>query len=358
MSQKSIRSYFTPSKRPLATHTGQSDSVSPTKKRTRTTETTDNTDITEKGGDDSFSTPSSKTTKEPLVATPKLKESGGNLKNFFSAAKSEQNNASEQSEMIQKRIDDLSKKFVALSSNIGHSWFLALEPEFKKKYFATLSSFLAIERRSHTIYPPENEVFSWTRFCKIRDVKVVIIGQDPYHGPKQAHGLCFSVQKGVAVPPSLLNMYKELQNDIKDFNKPHHGNLIGWAKQGVLLLNACLTVRESMANSHASRGWENLTDAVIKWLNENNSNLVFMLWGSYAQVSIKIVKFKRIFTNYFFIFQKKSEFISSSKHLVLKSAHPSPLSASRGFFGCKHFSKANEYLVKKGKPAIDWNDLP
>lgn len=211
-------------------------------------------------------------------STEKINEASGDKSgNFLS---------SNTSISLGNKIKALSSKFVALSPNIGHSWFRALEAEFNKKYFATLSSFLATERRTHTIYPPTDEVYSWTTFCDIKDVKVVILGQDPYHGPNQAHGLCFSVKKGVATPPSLMNMYKELQSDIKNFKPPFHGNLIGWAKQGVLLLNACLTVRASNANSHASRGWENLTDAVIKYLNENNSNLVFILWGSYAQVSI------------------------------------------------------------------------
>lgn len=222
--------------------------------------------------------------------------------------------------------------------NVGPSWMKVLEPEIKKEYFQSLCKFVAAERNKYTIYPPTNEVFSWTRMCAVKDVKVVIIGQDPYHGPNQAHGLCFSVKSGVSIPPSLVNMYQELSKDIPEFEAPKHGTLIGWAKQGVLLLNACLTVRASQANSHKDKGWEKLTDAVIKWLNDNCSALVFILWGSYAQ--------------------KKGSFINQKKHCVLKGVHPSPLSAHRGFFGCHHFSKCNEYLQKHNKKAIDWNRLP
>ncbi|EDV22755.1 uncharacterized protein TRIADDRAFT_58651 [Trichoplax adhaerens] len=182
----------------------------------------------------------------------------------------------------------------------------------------------------------ENQVFTWTQMCTIEEIKVVILGQDPYHGPKQAHGLCFSVQKGVAIPPSLRNMYKELEQDIPEFQAPSHGDLTEWAKQGVLLLNACLTVRAGQPNSHKDKGWEKLTDAVIKWLSKNSRHIAFLLWGAYAQ--------------------KKGASISKDKHLILKCAHPSPLSATR-FFGCRHFSKANEYLTKNGRKPIDWAKL-
>ncbi|CAG2173837.1 unnamed protein product [Oppiella nova] len=221
-----------------------------------------------------------------------------------------------------------------LSANIGHSWFRALKPEFSKDYFLQLSTFVVSERKSATIYPPIDQVFSWTRMTDISHTKVVILGQDPYHGPNQAHGY---VRKGVDCPPSLKNMFNELESDIPDFKRPKHGDLTGWANQGVLLLNACLTVRASNANSHSNRGWEQLTDAVIKWLNTNLSSVVFLLWGSYAQ--------------------KKGSFIDKKKHLVLKSVHPSPLSAHRGFLGCKHFSLTNDYLKKNGKKVIDWSDL-
>lgn len=223
-------------------------------------------------------------------------------------------------------------------ADIGLSWFSALESEFSKEYFIKLNNFVQEERKKHTVYPSHENVFTWTRSCEVNKVKVVILGQDPYHNPGQAHGLAFSVPKGVAIPASLLNMYKELGEDIPGFQRPSHGNLTGWAEQGVLLLNACLIVRMNMPNSHKEQGWENLTDAVIRHLNQKCSNLVFLLWGSYAQ--------------------KKGAIIDRKRHLVLQCPHPSPLSASRGFFGCRHFSKANEYLAKHRKQSIDWSMLP
>ncbi|XP_069140501.1 uracil-DNA glycosylase-like isoform X2 [Argopecten irradians] len=222
--------------------------------------------------------------------------------------------------------------------NFGDSWKNALEKEFSKNYFQQLTKFVEAERTKGTIYPPANQVFSWTQYCTLESVKVVILGQDPYHGPNQAHGLCFSVQKGVKPPPSLENMYKELTSDIEGFHHPGHGTLIGWAEQGVLLLNSCLTVRQHQANSHKDRGWEKFTDAVISYLNKNTTELVFILWGSYAQ--------------------KKGACIDQKKHYVLKGVHPSPLSAHRGFMGCRHFSKCNTYLTEKGKTPIDWKRLP
>ncbi|XP_071537847.1 uracil-DNA glycosylase-like [Panulirus ornatus] len=180
-------------------------------------------------------------------------------------------------------------------------------------YFEKLSNFLEHERSKATIYPPEDQVFSWTRHCDLQDVKVVILGQDPYHGPRQAHGLCFSVQIGVQPPPSLLNMYQELESDIPGFVRPSHGHLYGWAKQGVLLLNACLTVKAHKANSHKDQGWETFTDGVIKTVSERNKGVVFLLWGSYAQ--------------------KKASVVDKRKHHLLNAPHPSPLSAHRGFFG-------------------------
>ncbi|XP_054765443.2 uracil-DNA glycosylase-like isoform X1 [Lytechinus pictus] len=220
---------------------------------------------------------------------------------------------------------------------IGASWAKALSSEFSKPYFIKLQEFVAAERRSHTIYPPAHQVFSWTQTCNIKDVKVVILGQDPYHGPGQAHGLCFSVQKGVKPPPSLENMYKCLKKDIDGFEHPGHGHLIGWSKQGVLLLNAVLTVRANNPNSHKDKGWEKFTTAVIAWLNSNLNGVVFMLWGSYAQ--------------------KKGSIINSKRHHVLKAVHPSPLSAHRGFFDCQHFSRTNELLKEAGKKPIDWSRL-
>ncbi|XP_057214193.1 uracil DNA glycosylase a isoform X2 [Triplophysa rosa] len=220
---------------------------------------------------------------------------------------------------------------------IGESWKKALNREFGKEYFKSLMSFVGEERKKHTIYPPPHEVFTWTQMCDLKDVKVVILGQDPYHGPNQAHGLCFSVQRPVPPPPSLINMFKELASDIEGFEQPGHGNLTGWAKQGVLLLNAVLTVRAHQANSHKDKGWEMFTDAVVQWLNANSQGLVFILWGSYAQ--------------------KKGAVINKKRHHVLQAVHPSPLSAHRGFFGCKHFSKTNELLTKSGKEPVDWKAL-
>ncbi|KAM9743816.1 uracil-DNA glycosylase isoform 2-T2 [Menidia menidia] len=222
-------------------------------------------------------------------------------------------------------------------TGFGESWRTELSPEFGKPYFKQLISFVSAERARHTVYPPEEHVFTWTQMCGIRDIKVVILGQDPYHGPNQAHGLCFSVKRPVPPPPSLENMYKELVSDIEGFQHPGHGDLTGWAKQGVLLLNAVLTVRAHQANSHKDKGWETFTDAVVHWLSNNLEGLVFMLWGSYAQ--------------------KKGAAINRKRHHVLQAVHPSPLSAHRGFFGCKHFSKANELLKKSGKSTIDWKAL-
>jgi len=245
----------------------------------------------------------------------------------------------------QRRIEGKKKEALRrLSGNkmdhldIGESWQKVLEDEFSKPYYMKLEEFVRAERSKVTVYPPAHDVFSWTRFSDIKDLKVVIIGQDPYHGPKQAHGLCFSVQVGVKTPPSLVNMYKELEEDISGFKRPKHGHLVGWAEQGVLLLNAVLTVQASNANSHKDKGWEKLTTATIKWINDNLEGVVFILWGGYAQ--------------------KKGSFINKTKHCVLSGAHPSPLSSYRGFFGCKHFSKTNEYLKKIGKKEIDWKHLP
>ncbi|XP_071827860.1 uracil-DNA glycosylase-like [Apostichopus japonicus] len=229
------------------------------------------------------------------------------------------------------------KNTTGIPEGINSSWAKALSNEFSKPYFLKLQDFVSKERQSYTIFPPPHQVYTWTQMCDIRDVKVVILGQDPYHNVRQAHGLCFSVPQGIQPPPSLQNMYKELAKDIKGFEHPGHGNLTGWAKQGVLLLNAVLTVRAHTPNSHKDKGWEKFTDAVINWLNKNQEKIVFMLWGSYAQ--------------------KKGAIINTKRHCVLKSTHPSPLSAYRGFLGCGHFSKANEYLQKSEKKPIDWSSL-
>ncbi|XP_072288789.1 uracil-DNA glycosylase isoform X2 [Eucyclogobius newberryi] len=223
--------------------------------------------------------------------------------------------------------------------DMGESWGTALSAEFGKPYFKQLMKFVSEERERHTVtvYPTAEEVFTWTQTCDIQHVKVVILGQDPYHSPNQAHGLCFSVKKPVKPPPSLENMFKELASDIDGFKHPGHGDLTEWAKQGVLLLNAVLTVQAHKANSHKDKGWETFTDAVVQWLSKNLTGVVFMLWGSYAH--------------------KKGAAINQKRHHVLKAVHPSPLSAHRGFFGCKHFSKANEFLGNSGKSPIDWKAL-
>ncbi len=232
----------------------------------------------------------------------------------------------------------MSKDLQILTTDIGSSWYEALEEIFKKDWFRKLNDYVLREREAHTIYPSPAEVWSWTTRVSISEVKVVILGQDPYHGPGQAHGLCFSVKPGVSPPPSLLNMFKELERDIPSFTRPGHGYLAGWADQGVLLLNACLTVRKGQANSHKDQGWEKLTDAVISWISKNLSGVVFLLWGAHAQ--------------------KKAAVVDKSKHHMLTSVHPSPLSAHRGFLGCGHFSKCNELLEKQGKSPVDWTNLP
>mmetsp|Transcript_1351 Transcript_1351/g.4131 ORF Transcript_1351/g.4131 Transcript_1351/m.4131 type:complete len:237 (-) Transcript_1351:114-824(-) len=216
------------------------------------------------------------------------------------------------------------------------SWKDKLKSQLEKDYYKSLNSFYCQELKSgHTIYPPTNQIFTAFYHCPFDKVSVVIVGQDPYHGPKQAHGMAFSVQKGVPPPPSLQNMFKELTEDPKlEFKRPNHGCLTRWADQGVLLLNTCLTVRSGQANSHQGRGWEKFTDAVISELNKNHKGLVFLLWGKPAE--------------------KKCQSVDQKKHFVLKTTHPSPLSAHRGFLGCRHFSQCNDLLAKMGKPTIDW----
>jgi len=216
---------------------------------------------------------------------------------------------------------------------IDTSWKEVLAQEFEKDYFKKLSAFVHEEYRTHKIYPPAKLVFNAFDQCPFDQVKVVILGQDPYHGPGQAHGLCFSVNDGITFPPSLRNIFKELQQDVGK-PIPTTGNLTDWAKQGVLLLNATLTVRAGQAGSHQKKGWEQFTDAVIHQINSQKEHVVFILWGSYAI--------------------RKGEFIDQSKHLVLTSVHPSPLSASRGYFGNKHFSRANSFLKQHALGQINW----
>jgi uracil-DNA glycosylase len=216
---------------------------------------------------------------------------------------------------------------------IESSWKIRLKEEFVKNYFGNLAGFVRDEYKKYRIYPPAREIFNAFEFCPFDSVKVVIIGQDPYHGPGQANGLCFSVRDGIPFPPSLINIFTEINKDLgKEI--PKSGDLERWAKQGVLLLNATLTVRANSPGSHQHKGWEEFTDAVIRKLSFEKEHLVFMLWGSYAQ--------------------KKGEVIDMGRHLVLKSPHPSPLSANRGFFGNGHFSKANAYLKMHGTMEIDW----
>ena len=216
---------------------------------------------------------------------------------------------------------------------IEKSWQEVLQVEFDKPYFESLVSFVKQEYASSTIFPPAGQIFSAFNTCPFSNVKVVILGQDPYHGPGQAHGLCFSVNDGIQFPPSLQNIFKEITSDL-GIPAPKTGNLTRWAEQGVLLLNATLTVRASQAGSHQGKGWEEFTDAVIKTISEKAENVVFILWGSYAI--------------------KKKSLINTSKHCILTAPHPSPLSSYRGFFGCKHFSQTNTYLTSKGKTPIEW----
>ena len=216
---------------------------------------------------------------------------------------------------------------------IEDSWRGRLQEEFDKPYFAQLTQFVRGEYAAGTVYPPGREMFAAFDACPFEQVRVVILGQDPYHEPGQAHGLCFSVNDGVQFPPSLVNIFKEIESDTGT-PIPQDGDLTRWSDQGVLLLNATLTVRASQAGSHQKRGWEEFTDAAIRELASRRENIVFILWGSYAQ--------------------KKGAFIDTDKHLVLKSPHPSPLSAYQGFFGNHHFTLANEYLAKHGKEKISW----
>jgi len=217
---------------------------------------------------------------------------------------------------------------------IEDSWKTALKPEFAKPYFLNIVTFLKTEKMAgKTIYPPGSLIFNAFNTTPFENVKVVIIGQDPYHGPGQAHGLCFSVSNGVPPPPSLVNIFKELHSDT-GVPIPDHGNLTKWAEQGVLLLNASLTVRSAEPMSHAQIGWAEFTNNVIKKISEQKQHVVFLLWGKFAQ--------------------EKQVLIDETKHLVLKSAHPSPLSAYAGFFGCRHFSKANEYLTRNGIDPVNW----
>jgi len=221
-----------------------------------------------------------------------------------------------------------------MAIDLPDDWLAVLGGEFEQPYMQNLKAFLAKEKaQGKVIYPHSSDWFNAFKYTPLNQVKVVILGQDPYHGPNQAHGLCFSVRPGVKTPPSLVNIYKELQSDL-GIQPVNHGYLTSWAKQGVLMINAVLTVEQANAGSHQKKGWEQFTDKVIHVINEQLDGVVFLLWGSYAQ--------------------KKAAFVDQNKHLVLKSVHPSPLSAHRGFFGNHQFSQANEFLISRGKQPINW----
>ena len=221
-------------------------------------------------------------------------------------------------------------------TKIGNDWDIMLQDEFDRPYFKRLENFLTEERARYEIYPPQEDVFNALRYSSFQDTKVVILGQDPYHEPGQAHGLCFSVNKGVTIPPSLVNIYKEIENDL-GIKMPGHGYLADWAKQGVLLLNTVLTVRRGQANSHKGKGWEIFTDRIVEILNERQKPMVFILWGANAK--------------------SKTELITNKEHMVITGAPPSPLSAWKGFFGGRYFSKANRYLEITGQEPVDWGIL-
>lgn len=216
---------------------------------------------------------------------------------------------------------------------IGNDWDAVLKEENGKEYFMKLQEFLAEERQTHMVYPPEKDVFNALKYSSLADTKVVIFGQDPYHEPGQAHGMCFSVNKGIAVPPSLINIYKEIETDL-GIKPPSHGYLADWAGQGVLLLNTVLTVRRGEANSHRGKGWETFTDRVTEALNEREKPMVFILWGANAR--------------------EKAKLITNKEHMIITGAHPSPLSAWKGFFGGRYFSKANRFLKITGQTPINW----
>ncbi|XP_062845007.1 uracil-DNA glycosylase [Trichomycterus rosablanca] len=236
----------------------------------------------------------------------------------------------------QKRIEALQRLAAHnVPVPIGESWRNQIGTEFTKAYFTKLMSFVAEERKRYTVHPSPEQVFMWTNMCAFEDVKVVILGQDPYLRRGQAHGLAFSVPKSSPTPPSLENIFTELAIDIEDFQHPGHGDLTGWAKQGVLLLNSVLTVRHREPTSHQGFGWEEFTDAVVRSLSRNLKGLVFLLWGLYAH--------------------RKGKIIDRAQHHVLETSHPSPFSAHMGFFGCRHFSKTNMLLSASGKTPINWN---
>ena len=228
----------------------------------------------------------------------------------------------------------IKQQLLSMNVDIEESWKKLMSEEFNAEYFASLKEFLVNEKKQYKIYPEGSRIFEAFNRTPVSKVRVVIIGQDPYHGDGQAHGLCFSVQKGVKLPPSLRNIYKELNSDI-GINTPAHGDLSKWADNGILLINSILTVRANQASSHKKKGWENFTDAVIKNISNHQKNCVFILWGNFAQ--------------------QKKKLIDEKKHLIIESVHPSPLSAYGGFFGSQPFSKTNNWLISKGIKPIDWS---
>ncbi|KAF9143864.1 uracil DNA glycosylase [Mortierella sp. GBA39] len=240
---------------------------------------------------------------------------------------------------ILKGLSDEKRELLRLEQDtIDATWLRALQSEFTKPYFIELKKFLKQEdENKQQVFPPKGDIYSWSRFTPLPSVRVVILGQDPYHDDNQAHGLCFSVKKPVRPPPSLKNMFKLLETDYPGFVTPNHGYLESWACQGVLMVNASMTVRAHNANSHKGKGWEKLLDAVIKTISDQRRNVVFLLWGKDAQ--------------------NRGTLVDKKKHLVLQSVHPSPLSAHRGFFDSQHFSKANKYLEENGQTPINWNSL-
>ncbi|KAF9985864.1 hypothetical protein BGZ65_009596 [Modicella reniformis] len=240
---------------------------------------------------------------------------------------------------ILKGLSDEKKELLQLEQDtMDATWLRALQSEFTKPYFIEVKKFLKQEEvNGQKIFPPKPDIYSWSRFTPLPTVRVVILGQDPYHGDNQAHGLCFSVKKPVRPPPSLHNMFKLLATDIPGFKTPDHGYLESWARQGVLMVNSAMTVHAHQANSHKGKGWEKLLDAVVKTISDQRRNVVFLLWGKDAQ--------------------SRGTLVDKKKHLVLQSVHPSPLSVHRGFFDCQHFSKANKYLKDNGQQVINWNSL-
>ncbi|KAI9501148.1 uracil-DNA glycosylase-like protein [Coemansia spiralis] len=288
---------------------------------------------------DAYFGPSKRSGARPTTAGPKSAKAQGKTPEPTAETGATAETPKEREPVVPKPSSEQElQKYRLEYETIDPSWLAHLHSELAKPYFVALKAFLQKESLSKEIYPEAKNVYSWSRFAPLDKVRVVILGQDPYHNTGQAHGLAFSVRPQIKTPPSLVNIYKALATDYPEFERPPHGYLRGWAEQGVLLLNASLTVEAHKPNSHQGKGWEQFTDRVIQLVNQNNANVVFMLWGSYAQ--------------------KKGAHVDTRKHLVLKSVHPSPLSAAKGFFSAGHFRKANEYLERHNLAPIDWSHLP